>query len=394
MSLFQGKVDKTEWVTAVFALVSPSLKLPEGALLESEMNTVIKEVIRNSPHVALLGSTSGLEAEVYQWLSYMNYTDSQMSTAPLSEYGTKEVVSFLNKALLKKSYFVGTEYTVADIAIYMMLEKNYDLFLSSSDGIPDLKRWFDHVQHVVNRNSKPKIKSDPTYFPAALFAQTINTEVAKETTAAADVPPTPPPPATDGKEGEKKVEGDKKEKKEKKEKVAAPEAAPEKEQNPNFLSIKCGLIVKCWNHPESDKLLCEEIDLGEGTNRTICSGLRAHYTAEEVQGRKVLVVANLKDRPMAGVKSQGMVLCAVADGHSIVKLLEPPASAKPGDAVTFPGYSLCEPLPASQIAKKKILEGLLPDLKTDTEGVAKYKDAAFMIGSEHAFSELKNVQIS
>ena len=74
--------------------------------------------------------------------------------------------------------------------------------------------------------------------------------------------------------------------------------------NPTKLDIRVGMVVKCWDHPESDKLLCEEINLGEGTPRQIASGLRAFYSAAEVQGRKVVVLANLKERPMAGFKSQ------------------------------------------------------------------------------------------
>lgn len=109
-------------------------------------------------------------------------------------------------------------------------------------------------------------------------------------------------------------------KKNKKEKPAAP--APEAAKSgdaassdtgdaldPSKLDIRVGVVVKCWNHPESEKLLCEEIDLGEGSVRTIASGLRAHYAAEEVQGRQVLVLANLKERPMAGFLSQ---VCVIA----------------------------------------------------------------------------------
>jgi methionine--tRNA ligase beta chain len=74
--------------------------------------------------------------------------------------------------------------------------------------------------------------------------------------------------------------------------------------DPSKLDIRVGLVVKCWNHPDSDKLLCEEIDLGEGTVRSIASGIRPHYTAEGLQGKKVAVLANLKDRTLAGFKSQ------------------------------------------------------------------------------------------
>lgn len=89
-----------------------------------------------------------------------------------------------------------------------------------------------------------------------------------------------------------------------------------------------------------------------------------------------------------------MVLCAVGDGT--VKILEPPADAVPGAVVSFPGFGEIprEPLPASQIAKKKILEGILPDLKTDGAGVAMYKDSPFMLGEQRVVSELKNVHVS
>jgi methionine--tRNA ligase beta chain len=74
--------------------------------------------------------------------------------------------------------------------------------------------------------------------------------------------------------------------------------------DPSKLDIRVGLVVRCWDHPDSDKLLCEEIDLGEGSCRSIASGLRAHYKNTELEGRKVIVLANLKERPMAGFKSQ------------------------------------------------------------------------------------------
>ena len=61
--------------------------------------------------------------------------------------------------------------------------------------------------------------------------------------------------------------------------------------DPTRLDIRIGKIVKCWNHPESTKLLCEEVDVGDadGTVRTIASGLREYYTAEEMVGKFVVV---------------------------------------------------------------------------------------------------------
>lgn len=65
------------------------------------------------------------------------------------------------------------------------------------------------------------------------------------------------------------------------------------------------------------KVLCEEINVGEAVLRTIASGIRPHYAAEDLVNRKVCVLANLKDRNLAGFKSQVRVsknpfLCAIA----------------------------------------------------------------------------------
>lgn len=77
----------------------------------------------------------------------------------------------------------------------------------------------------------------------------------------------------------------------------------------------------------------------------LCSALLwvcQFYSPEEVQGRLVIVLCNLKDRNLVGFKSQGMVICASTADHSEVKLLEPPAGAKAGDCVSFPGFGLEE----------------------------------------------------
>eukprot|EP00953_Heterococcus_sp_UTEX-ZZ885_P001918 1547-Heterococcus_DN1.PRE.1 len=49
------------------------------------------------------------------------------------------------------------------------------------------------------------------------------------------------------------------------------------------MDIRVGQITKVWNHPDSDKLYCEEIECGESQPRSVASGLRAHHTLEEMQ---------------------------------------------------------------------------------------------------------------
>lgn len=67
------------------------------------------------------------------------------------------------------------------------------------------------------------------------------------------------------------------------------------------------LIPQVWEHPESEKLWCEEIDVGEDQPRQIASGLRKFMTAEEMVGADVLVVCNLK---AAKVRAPCAVPCA------------------------------------------------------------------------------------
>lgn len=75
------------------------------------------------------------------------------------------------------------------------------------------------------------------------------------------------------------------------------------------LQLRIGEIVKCEEVPKSKKLLCSQVKMGSET-RQIVSGLRPQYSAEEMVGKKVVVVANLKPARLAGVLSEGMLLCA------------------------------------------------------------------------------------
>ncbi len=105
------------------------------------------------------------------------------------------------------------------------------------------------------------------------------------------------------------------------------------------LDIRVGVITKAWLHEEADKLFCEEIDIGEEEGpRNIASGLRAHYNLEDLEGQRVLVLANLKTRKLVGFPSHGMVLCAASEDGSKVEFIEPPADAKVGERVVFDGY--------------------------------------------------------
>jgi len=154
--------------------------------------------------------------------------------------------------------------------------------------------------------------------------------------------------------------------------------APAREIDISVLDIRVGLITEAKDHPDADRLYVEEIDIGDeqGWTRTIASGLREHYhNVKELVGRKVLVVANLKERKLVGVPSHGMVLCC-SNEVGKVELVEPPEGSVVGERVMFEGYD-AEPATENQVLKKKMLDGLFPDLKTDEDGVATYKGIPF-----------------
>ena len=87
------------------------------------------------------------------------------------------------------------------------------------------------------------------------------------------------------------------------------------------LQFQVGEIVKCEAVPKSKKLLCSQVKIGTKT-RQIISGIKAHYTPEEMVGKKVMVVTNLKPAKLAGLLSEGMILCA-EDAEGNLALMTP-----------------------------------------------------------------------
>lgn len=183
----------------------------------------------------------------------------------------------------------------------------------------------------------------------------------------------------------------KKEKQQKKQKPA--EQAPAATIDVSKFDIRVGVITKAWEHEEADKLFCEEIDIGEeGGPRQIASGLRAHYKLEDLEGQRVLVLANLKSRKLMGFPSHGMVLCA-SSAEGEVKFVEPPAGAEIGERVFVDGYE-GEPATENQIIKKKMLDAIFPDLKTDGNGVPTYKGVPLKTSAGPCASPIPNAEVA
>ena len=96
--------------------------------------------------------------------------------------------------------------------------------------------------------------------------------------------------------------------------------------------IRTGEILEAVDIMDADKLYKLKVDLGTET-RTIVAGLKPYYTREELEGKKCIVLTNLTPREIKGIMSHGMLLAAVNDDKSEVKLLQ-------GDGVIDPGWKI------------------------------------------------------
>merc|ERR1712071_642798 len=165
------------------------------------------------------------------------------------------------------------------------------------------------------------------------------------------------------------------------------------------LDIRVGLITNAWEHPDSDKLYCEEIDVGEDEPRSVASGLRAFYSSpSDLIGRRVLVVCNLKERKLAGFPSHGMVLCSSNEEHTEVKIISAPPDAQIGEKATVPGWDYeseeGQPFAENKIGKKKVFEKLATNLKTDEYGTPGFLGTPFITSGGVCVSPLGGGQVS
>lgn len=99
------------------------------------------------------------------------------------------------------------------------------------------------------------------------------------------------------------------------------------------LDLKVAEILEIEDVPGADKLYKLKIDLGTET-RVLVAGLKEYYAKEELEGKRCIVFCNLEPRMIRGIESKGMVLAAVNDDHSEVKLLEPSGDIEIGSKVS------------------------------------------------------------
>ncbi|MBL9031862.1 MAG: methionine--tRNA ligase subunit beta [Phycisphaerae bacterium] len=105
------------------------------------------------------------------------------------------------------------------------------------------------------------------------------------------------------------------------------------------IDLRVARVIHAENHPGADRLLKLQVDDGSGTPRQICSGIRDNYTAEQMVGKLVILVANLAPRVIRGEESRGMLLAGseppTAEGAPRrVVVLTPAGDLPPGSIVS------------------------------------------------------------
>ncbi|KAL7534507.1 hypothetical protein ACHAXR_005921 [Thalassiosira sp. AJA248-18] len=330
--------------------------------------------------------------------------------------------------------------TLADLDLYLAIlsKVSGDELESMAGGYANTRRWLeqcgatlDELTVVAAKNAEyskipaatipkglsPKPRPLPMFFygdedesvvaaAASAVASATNAAPAGNKGKGAGAKPAGAPGAGGGLTDEQKKEAADKRAKKAAEKAAKKKDQPKAKANKggntppaevtiSALDIRVGKIVKAWAHESSEKLYCEEVDVGEEAPRKIASGLRAFYKEDEMQNRDVLVLCNLKEAKMGGYPSHGMVLCACNADHTSVEFAVPPAGAKIGERVTFEGFE-GDPEPANKVSKKKIFIKLAPDLKTDENGEVVWKGAKGVTsaGVCKAVNGMANAQVS
>jgi len=98
------------------------------------------------------------------------------------------------------------------------------------------------------------------------------------------------------------------------------------------IELRIATVLECKVHPNADKLLVVQIDLGS-EKRQVCAGIRQHYAPEQLVGKQVVVVANLAARTIRGQISQGMILATTDAAGGKVVVLGPIDAVAPGSAI-------------------------------------------------------------
>ncbi|XWS65569.1 hypothetical protein CRYUN_Cryun05aG0125000 [Craigia yunnanensis] len=334
--------------------------------------------------------------EVMKWIGFAE-------SFPKNSKAWYGVLNELNADLAQKSVLLGNGFTPseADVIVFSAIHSSViGLSNSEKEKLPHVTRWMDYIQNTEDLGALfEKILLEKPDFEPQIWLQ--RAKAAAKPEVDSDAKKTVQNTKTvDKSEAElnakksdsrKKSKGDKETVQEKKKAPETEATNKDKELSVSLLNIQVGLICKAWKHPSADSLLVEEIDVGEAKLRQVVSGLAKYCSPEELTNRRVVLITNVKPGKLRDVMSEGLVLCASNEDHTIVEPLLPPESAKPGERVLFSGI---DGKPEDVLnPKKKQLEKITPHLFTDEKGVATFKCIPFMTSAGPCTSSIPKASI-
>jgi methionyl-tRNA synthetase len=100
------------------------------------------------------------------------------------------------------------------------------------------------------------------------------------------------------------------------------------------LDLRVAEIIEIEEIEGADKLYKLTLDVGEIGQRIICAGIKQYYSQEELKGKKIIYLQNLKPRMMKGIESQGMLLAASTKNHEKVILISPESDIENGSRIS------------------------------------------------------------
>ncbi|XP_060211136.1 methionine--tRNA ligase, cytoplasmic isoform X2 [Lycium barbarum] len=332
--------------------------------LDKDIKSLCIDIFSSSPN----GPSITKDNELMKWVEFA-------SNFPVDSGASFKFLSELNEDLSKKSVISGKGFkiTETDIIVFAAVHSSViNLSNSDSNKLPHLLRWMDYIQTKGGVGDT----FQTILLEKGQFAPPASKSVKK----------------VDVESNAKKTEPETKQKAAA-EKQKLPEKVDEKDKDisVSLLKLQIGHIKKAYKHPSADSLLVEEIDVGEEKCRQVVSGLAKFCSPEELTNRLVVLVTNMKPSKLRDVTSEGMVLCASNEDHTVVEPLIAPAGAKVGECISFSGH---DGKPEDVLnPKKKQFDKIAVNLFTDDKGIATFKGIPFMTSAGPCISSIPRATI-
>lgn len=414
---------------------SDSSKAPlfeNGQRKETDLTAIFLAVLSLDSKVneQLLGNRSD---EIHTWLNYVK-TDLKPAIASGEKKQLLPVLHKLNKKIEPIVYLVSNQFSLADIVLFSSVQPVVASWKDEETWTFDnISRWYDNIQHLKvvqplaekkgfvafkrnvpkekgakaeqsehkkeakaeqpeqKKEEKPKAQEksqsqeksqDKPSQEKGQGKQKGKTPAPKTEAPAPAVSPavaspastSPAPSASPSTASEGKGKG-----------KGQPQPQAKKSAGPKpevfkRLDMRVGKIVNIENHPNAESLYKEEIDLGEGKTRQVVSGLVKFVPIEEMRGRLVVVLCNLKAGNIRNVRSEAMVICASNKEHTQVEPLDCPPGSVPGDKITVDEEDCPEVSGPDDVInlsdKTNVFAKLQADLLTNSAGIATFKGKA------------------